>query len=53
LEELKKNGHVIYKNEKMEVLEDGDMKVFYLILKSPDEGFYKGFYWRIRFEINN
>jgi ubiquitin-conjugating enzyme E2 H len=50
-EELKKNGHTVYKNENMQILEDGDMKIFYLILKSPEEGYYKGFCWRIRFEI--
>lgn len=51
LQEVQKSGFQVYKNEKLELLEDGDMKIFFLILNSPTEGYYKGFSWRIRFEI--
>jgi len=52
IKELKDNTHIVYKDENLNVLgEDDDFKTFVLILKSPDEGFYKGFSWKIRFEI--
>jgi ubiquitin-conjugating enzyme E2 H len=52
IKELRSNGHDVYKDENLSLLgEDDDLKTFVLILKSPPEGFYKGFAWRIRFEI--
>lgn len=52
LKELKASDYVIFKNEDLKLLdEDDDLKTFVLILKSPPEGYYKGFCWRLRFEI--
>jgi ubiquitin-conjugating enzyme E2 H len=52
IKELRANGHDVYRDEHLSLLgESDDLKTFVLILKSPPEGFYKGFAWRIRFEI--
>jgi ubiquitin-conjugating enzyme E2 H len=54
IKELKTNGHEIFRDESMVALgENDELKTFVLVLKSPDEGYYKGFAWRIRFEIPN
>ena len=51
IKELQDNGHKIFKDESMEPFNADDLKTFVLILQSPPEGYYKGFSWRLRFEI--
>jgi len=54
IKELKESGHIVYKDEFMKEFDDDcDYKTFVVLLKSPPEGYYKGFTWRLRFEIQD